>query len=101
MMTERGDPETKKLFTSSRGGKKLSKQGVEYLYRTIGEKTGITALTTHVPRHTLAHDLFDAGYPFQRIADLLGHANINYTRVYTKSSSEERRAALESLSSIQ
>jgi site-specific recombinase XerD len=100
-IAERGDPDTNKLFTSSRGGKKLSKQGVEYLYKTLGEKTGIDDLTTHVPRHTLAHDLVDAGYSLQRVADILGHANINYTRVYIKSSSEERRAALNSLSSIQ
>lgn len=100
-IAERGEPDTKKLFTSSRGGKKLSKQGVEYLYHTLGEKTGISDLTTHVPRHTLAHDLVNGGYPLQRVADILGHTNINYTRVYTKSSSEERRAALDSLSSIQ
>ncbi len=37
-IAERGDPDTKKLFTSSRGGKKLSKQGVEYLYENVGAK---------------------------------------------------------------
>lgn len=100
-ITERGDPNTKKLFTSSRGGKQLSKQGVEYLYRTLGEKTGITDLTTHVPRHTLAHDLIESGFSLQRVADILGHVNINYTRIYTRSSSQERREALDSLSSIQ
>lgn len=100
-MAERGDPNTKKLFTSSRGGKSLSKQGVEYLYKTLSEKTGISGLTTHVPRHTMAHDLIEGGYSLQRVADILGHANINYTRVYTKSSSQERREALDSLSSIQ
>lgn len=99
-LTERGDPDTKKLFTSSRGGTNLTKQGIEYLYRTLSEKTGIDDLTTHVPRHTLAHDLIETGYSLQRVADILGHTNINYTRVYTKSSSQERREALESLSSI-
>ncbi|MMZ48169.1 Tyrosine recombinase XerD [compost metagenome] len=99
-LAERGDPDTKKLFTSSRGGKKLSKRGVEYLYDTLSIKTGIDDLTTHVPRHTLGHDLIEKGYSIQRVADILGHTNINYTRVYTKSSSQERREALESLSSI-
>ncbi|MEC0182316.1 tyrosine-type recombinase/integrase [Paenibacillus peoriae] len=99
-LVERGDPDTKKLFTSSRGGTRLTKQGVEYLYRTLSEKTGIDDLTTHVPRHTLAHDLIETGYSLQRVADILGHTNLNYTRVYTKSSSQERREALESLSSI-
>ncbi|MNW54621.1 Tyrosine recombinase XerC [compost metagenome] len=99
-LAERGDPDTKKLFTSSRGGTNLTKQGIEYLYRTLSEKTGINDLTTHVPRHTLAHDLIETGYSLQRVADILGHTNLNYTRVYTKSSSQERREALESLSSI-
>ncbi|MFC5648041.1 tyrosine-type recombinase/integrase [Paenibacillus solisilvae] len=53
------------------------------------------------PAIRLAHDLVEAGYALQRVADILGHANINYTRVYTKSSSQERREALDSLSSIQ
>lgn len=100
-MAERGDPNTKKLFTSSRGGKSLSKQGVEYLYKTLSEKTGISDLTTHVPRHTMAHDLIEGGYSLQRVADILGHTNINYTRVYTKSSSQEKKEALDSCSSIQ
>lgn len=100
-LIERGEPNTKKLFTSSRGGSSLSKQGVEYLYRTLSDKTGINDLTSHVPRHTLAHDLIVTGYSLQRVADILGHTNLNYTRVYTKSSSQERREALESLSSRQ
>lgn len=98
---ERGNPPTKKLFVSSRGQKALTKQGVEYVYKILSDATGIADLTTHVPRHTLAHDLIEGGYSLQRVADILGHANINYTRVYTKSSSQERREALESLSSIQ
>ncbi|WP_433947011.1 tyrosine-type recombinase/integrase [Paenibacillus sp. SN-8-1] len=100
-IAQRGDPKTRKLFTSSRGDGKLTKQGIEYLYHTLGEKTGLHDLTTHVPRHTLAHDLVEAGYSLQRVADILGHSNINYTRIYTKSSKQERREALESLSSIQ
>lgn len=99
-MEMRGEAKTKKLFTSSRGGGALTKRGVEYLYESLSKKTGIPDLTTHVPRHTLAHDLIDAGYSLQRVADILGHSNINYTRVYTKSSTQERREALESLSSI-
>lgn len=98
---ERGQPQTQKLFTSSRGGKALTKQGIEYLYRSLSEKTGITDLTTHVPRHTMAHDLIEAGYSLQSVADILGHTNIQYTRVYTKSCTQEKREALDSLSPIQ
>lgn len=95
---ERGEVETKKLFVSTRGKQGLTKQGIEYLYESLSKKTGIPDLTTHVPRHTFAHDLVELGYPIQRVADILGHSNINYTRIYTKSSTKERREALESLS---
>ncbi|BFH18176.1 hypothetical protein J6TS7_29220 [Paenibacillus dendritiformis] len=99
-MSERGDVNTKKLFVSTRGGDGITSSAVNYIYQTLREKTGISDLTTHSPRHTMAHDLIEAGYSIQRVADILGHENINYTRIYTLSNSEERREALESLSSI-
>lgn len=100
-MKQRGEVKTKKLFTSSRGENPLTKRGVEYLYESLSKKIGISDLTTHVPRHTLAHDLIQAGYTIQHVADILGHTNINYTRVYTRSSTAERREALESISALE
>ncbi|WP_379165938.1 tyrosine-type recombinase/integrase [Paenibacillus roseus] len=88
---------TRKLFLSIRGGA-LTEDGIEYLYTTLRAKTGILDLTSHVPRHTLAHDLITLGYPLQRVADILGHSSLDHTRIYTISSSKEMRVALDSLS---
>lgn len=96
-MKIRGDLDHPYVFVSQRGGK-LSTQALWHLTEAIGTKIGIDNLTPHVLRHTFAHDLAMNGFPLQRIADLLGHSNLNYTRVYLRSSKEEMRAAVESVS---
>jgi len=96
-MELRGDPGHPYVFVSQRGGK-LSEQALWHLSESIAKKTGIADLTPHVLRHTFAHDLAVNGVPLQRIADLLGHSNLNYTRVYLKSSKHEMMKAVESVS---
>ena len=96
-MELRGDPGHPYVFVSQRGGK-LTEQALWHLSESIGKKVGIADFTPHVLRHTFAHDLARNGFPLQRIADLLGHSNLNYTRVYLRSSKEEMRSAVESVS---
>lgn len=93
----RGTPRTIKLFVSQRGGP-LTEDGVTAMFIKLREKTGIPDLTPHVMRHTFAHDLAERGEPLQTIADLLGHSNVNYTRVYVTSSRDERQKAVNKLS---
>ena len=38
----------------------------------------------HMLRHTLATFLVNEGVPFKNIADLLGHVNLDTTRIYAK-----------------
>lgn len=92
---QRGKVETKKLFTSQKGV--LTEQGVIHVCRTISKHTGLL-LTPHTLRHTFGHDLAKRGFRIETIADLLGHSNINYTRIYTRSGKSERQAAVEALS---
>jgi site-specific recombinase XerD len=58
----------------------------------------IVELTPHVLRHTLAHNLISAGVSIDRVAMILGHANINTTAIYTKPSLEDLQAAMDKLS---
>lgn len=92
----RGDGASPRLFLSQRGGP-LTENGITHLFQTLRKKTGIPDLTPHVLRHTFAHDLAERGVPLQTVADLLGHANLNYTRVYVTSSRKEKKAAVEKL----
>ena len=96
-MQHRGDQKDSYVFVSQRGGK-LSTQGIWHICCTIAQKAQIENFGPHVLRHTFAHDLTESGVPLQRVADLLGHSNLNYTRVYTRSSKKELRSAVESVS---
>jgi site-specific recombinase XerD len=42
----------------------------------------------------MARQLLVAGVPLTDVADLLGHASLNTTRIYTHPSAEERMAAV-------
>lgn len=82
----RGDSEA--VFLNRRG-RRLSRQGVYQLVRHYGEAAGITAvLTPHVLRHTFATHLLDNGADIRVVQELLGHAKVTTTQIYTSVSRE-------------
>lgn len=93
----RGEQPTDAVFVSQKRTP-LTVQGVEDFFKKLKEEAHIEELTPHVLRHTFCHDLIEKGYPISLVADLAGHSDLNTTRLYTKSSEEERRNAVESLS---
>lgn len=73
----------------NRRGTRLSRQGVYQLVRRHGEATGITsALTPHVLRHSFATHLLDNGADIRVVQELLGHARVTTTQIYTSVSRE-------------
>ena len=70
-------------------GTRLSRQGVHRLVRRHGEDAGITAtLTPHVLRHSFATHLLDNGADIRVVQELLGHAKVTTTQIYTSVSRE-------------
>lgn len=70
------------LFANRRG-EPLSRCLIEHLFRTYTEKLEFK-VTPHTMRHTFAAHLAEKNMDFTYIQELLGHANINSTRIYTR-----------------
>jgi len=82
----RGDAEA--VFLNQRGGR-LSRQGAWGIVRKYGDAAGLgDRLTPHVLRHSCATHMLDHGADIRAVQELLGHASISTTQVYTLVSSE-------------
>jgi integrase/recombinase XerD len=79
------------LFLNLRGGR-LSRQGAWGIVRLYGRRVGLDGkLTPHVLRHSCATHMLDHGADIRVVQELLGHASIATTQIYTKVSSERLR----------
>ncbi len=82
----RGDAEA--VFLNQRGGR-LSRQGAYGVIRDRGAVVGLTdELSPHVLRHSCATHMLDHGADIRTVQELLGHASISTTQIYTKVTSE-------------
>ncbi len=76
------------VFLNQRGGR-LSRQGVWLTIKKHGERAGIAErLSPHVLRHSCATHLLDHGADLRIVQEMLGHASISTTQIYTKVSQE-------------
>ncbi|HEV7871315.1 MAG TPA: site-specific tyrosine recombinase XerD [Modestobacter sp.] len=71
------------LFLNARGGP-LSRQSAWSILRDAAERAGIDAeLSPHTLRHSFATHLLDGGADVRVVQELLGHASVTTTQVYT------------------
>jgi integrase/recombinase XerD len=76
------------VFLNTRGAR-LSRQAAWAVVRKYGEAIGIgDRLSPHVLRHSCATHLLDHGADLRIVQEMLGHASISTTQVYTKVSQE-------------
>jgi integrase/recombinase XerD len=82
----RGDAEA--VFLGARGGR-LTRQGAWDVLRRHGDRVGLSGrLSPHVLRHSCATHMLDHGADIRAVQELLGHASISTTQVYTYVSAE-------------
>jgi site-specific recombinase XerD len=78
------------LFPNNRGGH-LSRVFVEKRFQEFTDKLGFK-MVPHTMRHTFAAHLAEKNMPQSYIQELLGHVNINSTRIYTRLMEHTRKA---------
>lgn len=81
-------------FESKEG---LSGRAMQRILDRYGQEAGLEDLTPHVARHTFAKNLVNSGVGLEKVASLLGHANLNTTRVYITPSEHDLELAVDCL----
>jgi integrase/recombinase XerD len=82
----RGDAEA--LFLNQRGGR-LTRQGAWEVVRRYARQVDLEdKLSPHVLRHSCATHMLDHGADIRAVQELLGHASVSTTQVYTLVSTE-------------
>lgn len=82
------------LFMNKQG-ERITTRGLRDRVYFYCRKAGLErTFSPHSFRHTLGFELGKAGIPIQVIQKILGHSNINTTRIYTEPSLEQVEQAL-------
>ena len=84
-----GSGAEKKLFVNQRGGG-LTRQGLYKIIRGHAKSAGLDGkMSPHTLRHTFATHLLSGGCDLRSVQEMLGHADISTTQMYTHLSGEE------------
>lgn len=81
------------VFLGARG-ERLSRQGAWLIIRRAAQRAGITsAVSPHTLRHCFATHLLERGADVRVVQELLGHASVTTTQIYTAVSIDHLREA--------
>ena len=73
---------TPALFLGARGAR-LSRQNAWLILQAVAERAGIEGVSPHTFRHSFATHLLEGGADVRVVQELLGHASVATTQIYT------------------
>jgi integrase/recombinase XerC len=87
-----GQSKTNALFIN-RYGERIAERRIQYLIKKYAEQAGIRGrVFPHILRHTFATHMLDGGADLRVVQELLGHANLSSTQVYTHVTHSQMRS---------
>ena len=85
----KSNKQNKYLFTNLEGDKLYNKLVYRLVNKYIGEISSVNKKSPHILRHTFATHMLNNGADINAIKELLGHANLSATQVYTHNTIEK------------
>jgi len=84
-------PEQPGVFVNRRGGR-LTRQSIFTIVRTAGQVAGLGGqVSPHSLRHSAATHMVEGGADLRSVQEMLGHASISTTQIYTRVSPQHLR----------
>ncbi|MFP3974863.1 MAG: tyrosine-type recombinase/integrase, partial [Dehalococcoidia bacterium] len=88
-----GDGNTSTLFIN-RYGQRIVQRRIQHIIKKYARQAGISGkVSPHMLRHTFATHMLDGGADLRVVQELLGHANLSSTQIYTHVTRSQMRSS--------